>query len=192
VTTCEDAGFFAHAGFDFEELRNAAVQGAQAGKVVRGGSTITQQMAKNLYLTREKTLARKLREAILTVALEAAMPKQRLLEIYLNGAEWGPNVYGIGPAARHWFGKDARDLTPKEAAFLATVIPNPVRYHYMWNRGWLSEHWEERVEGLLRTMASQGSLSEDELAGALSQPLTFARCAAGTEAPATAVTCRGT
>jgi hypothetical protein len=191
VTTCEDAGFFGHAGFDFAELRNAAVQGAQAGKVVRGGSTISQQLAKNLFLTREKTLARKLREAVLTVALEATLSKQRLLEIYLNVAEWGPGLWGIGPAARHWFGKDARELTPKEAAFLATIIPNPVRYHYMWSRGWLSEHWEERVEGLLRAMAAQGVLTDEELSRALAQPLTFARCAAGGE-PAAGVTCRGT
>lgn len=175
VTASEDSGFFGHAGFDFEELRRAAVQGAQAGRVVRGGSTISQQLAKNLYLSREKTLARKLREATLTVALEATVPKQRLLEVYLNVAEWGPGVWGIGPAARHWFGKDARDLTPREAAFLATVIPNPVRYHYMWNRGWLSDVWEERVDGLLRTMNAQGTLTEEELAAALLEPLVFAR-----------------
>jgi penicillin-binding protein 1A len=192
VTTCEDAGFYAHSGFDFEELRNAAVEGAQAGKVVRGGSTISQQLAKNLYLTRQKTLARKLREALLTVALESTVPKQRLMEIYLNVAEWGPGVWGIGPAARHWFGKDARALTPREAAFLATVIPNPVRYHYMWSRGWLSEHWQERLDGLLRAMNSQGNLTEDELSAALAQPLTFGRCSAGSEDPVAGVTCRGT
>jgi membrane peptidoglycan carboxypeptidase len=174
VTASEDSGFFGHAGFDFEELRRAAIQGAQAGRVVRGGSTISQQLAKNLYLSREKTLARKLREALLTVALEASVPKQRLLEVYLNVAEWGPGVWGIGPAARHWFGKDARDLTPREAAFLATVIPNPVRYHYMWNRGWLSDAWEERVNGLLATMNAQGTLTEDELAEALVEALVFA------------------
>ena len=192
VTTCEDAGFFGHQGFDFAELRNAAVQGAQAGRVVRGGSTISQQLAKNLYLTRQKTLSRKLREALVTVALEATVPKQRLLEVYLNVAEWGPGVFGIGPAAHHWFGKDARELTPREAAFLATVIPNPVRYHYMWSRGFLSDHWEERVDGLLRTMTAQGVLTDEQLASALAQPLTFARCAAGPERPANDVTCRGT
>jgi hypothetical protein len=174
VTASEDAGFFAHAGFDFEELRRAAVQGAEAGRVVRGGSTITQQLAKNLYLSREKTLARKLREAMLTVALEASVPKQRLLEVYLNVAEWGPGIWGIGPAARHWFGKDARELTAREAAFLATVIPNPVRYHYMWNRGWLSDAWEQRVDGLLRTMNAQGTLTEEELGAALLDSLPFA------------------
>jgi hypothetical protein len=175
VTASEDAGFFGHSGFDFDELRNAAVEGAQAGRVVRGGSTITQQLAKNLYLSREKTLARKLREALVTVALEATVPKQRLMEIYLNVAEWGPGLWGIGPAARHWFGKDARQLTPKEAAFLATVIPNPVRYHSMWNRGWVSEAWEQRVDDLLRTMYGQGNLTGEELEAALGEPLVFAR-----------------
>jgi hypothetical protein len=179
VTSCEDAGFFFHSGFDFAELRNAAVEGARAGRVVRGGSTISQQLAKNLYLSREKTLARKVREAMLTVALESTVPKQRLLEIYLNVAEWGPGVWGIGPAARHWFGKDARELTPREAAFLALVIPNPIRYHYMWNRGTLSDAWELRVDDLLRELTAQGTLTVEELAAALVAPLPFARPEAG-------------
>jgi hypothetical protein len=183
VTASEDSGFFGHSGFDFEELRNAAVKGAEAGRVVRGGSTITQQLAKNLYLSREKTLARKLREALITVALEATVPKQRLMEIYLNVAEWGPGLWGIGPAAHHWFGKDARELTPKEAAFLATVIPNPVRYHYMWSRGSPSDAWEQRVDELLRTMNGQGTLTDEELFAALEEPIVFATAATGGEPP---------
>jgi hypothetical protein len=174
VTASEDGGFFGHSGFDFEELRNALAQGAEAGRVVRGGSTITQQLAKNLFLSREKTFARKVREAAATVALEATIPKARLLEIYLNIAEWGPGLWGIGPAARHWFGKDARALTPKEAAFLATVIPNPVRYHFMWARGALTDGWEQRVRELLFKMTEQRALSEDGLVAALDQPLVFA------------------
>jgi penicillin-binding protein 1A len=174
ITASEDAGFFAHPGFDFEELKNAFAQGAEQGRVVRGGSTITQQLAKNLYLSREKTLVRKLREALVTVALEATVPKQRLLEIYLNVAEWGPGVWGIGPAARHWFGKDARELTPREAAFLATVIPNPVRYHFMWDRGALSDAWNQRVDELLLKMNVQGVVGDDALVAALAQPLAFA------------------
>jgi len=184
VTAAEDAGFFAHSGFDFEELRNAAVEGAQQGRVVRGGSTISQQLAKNLYLSPERTLARKIREAEATVALEATVPKQRLMEIYLNMVEWGPGLYGIGPAALHWFGKDARDLTPKEAAFLATVIPNPVRYHAMWDRGFVGKAWERRVDELLLTMNGQGNLSDEELDLALREPIVFARPAAeGDAAP---------
>jgi len=180
VTTAEDGGFFGHAGFDFDELRNAFAQGAEKGRVVRGGSTISQQLAKNLFLGPERTFARKVREAVVTVGLEASLPKRRLMEIYLNVAEWGPGLWGIGPAARHWFGKDARALTPKEAAFLASVIPNPVRYHAMFERGATTEGWDERVRGLLFKMAQQGSLSDAELAGALVEPVVFASAPLGT------------
>jgi len=174
VTASEDAGFFAHHGFDFAELADAFTAGAERGRVVRGGSTITQQLAKNLYLSSERTIARKIREAAITIALEATVPKARLLEIYLNVAEWGPGVFGIGAAARHWFGKDARALTPKEAAFLASVIPNPVRYDGMRARGAPSAAWEQRVQEILLRMSNQGALGPDELLRALAEPLVFA------------------
>ncbi|HET8733068.1 MAG TPA: transglycosylase domain-containing protein, partial [Anaeromyxobacteraceae bacterium] len=125
VTASEDGGFFGHRGFDFKEIANAVTDPDR----VRGASTITQQLAKNLFLSPERTLARKVREALGTIALEASLPKGRLMEIYLNIAEWGPNGYGAGEAARFWFGKDARELTPREAAFLATVIPSPRHAH---------------------------------------------------------------
>ncbi len=173
VTASEDAGFFGHSGFDFEELRNAFAQGREAGRVVRGASTITQQLAKNLYLSREKTLVRKAREAMVAVGLEAAVPKARLLEIYLNIAEWGPRLWGIGPAARHYFGKPATDLSIREAAFLASIIPNPVRYHGYYTRGELDEAWTERLRVLLLHMAEAGSITEDQLVEALDAPLRF-------------------
>jgi hypothetical protein len=190
VTTAEDGGFFAHAGFDFFELRNAIAAGARRGKVVRGGSTISQQVAKNLFLGPERNFARKVREAAITVGLEATLPKRRILEIYLNVAEWGPGVWGIGPAARHWFGKDARALTPKEAAFLASVIPSPVRYHeHLFARGTITETWDTRVRDLLFTMNQQGSLDDGQLAEALDAQIVFASAAtaaAATAAPAPA------
>jgi len=173
VTTSEDAGFFGHPGFDFAELADAFARGAEEGRVVRGGSTITQQLAKNLYLSREKTLARKIREAAITIALEATVPKARLLEIYLNLVEWGPGVFGIGAAAQHWFGKDARALTAKEAAFLASIIPNPIRYHAMRARGTPSDAWEQRVDDILLKMTEQGTLSDEDLLRALSEPIVF-------------------
>jgi hypothetical protein len=173
ITTSEDGGFFGHQGFDFDELRNALAEGSVAGRVVRGGSTITQQLAKNLYLTREKTLTRKVREAVITIALEATVPKQRLLEIYLNVAEWGPGIWGLGPAARHWFGKDPRELTPMEAAFLASIIPNPARYHFMHDRGAMSEAWKQRVHDLLLKMTEQGVLGDEDLLRALAEPVVF-------------------
>jgi hypothetical protein len=174
VTTSEDAGFFGHAGFDFDELRNALAEGAEAGHLVRGGSTITQQLAKNLFLSRERTLARKAREAVIAIGLEASLPKRRLLEIYLNVVEWGPGLWGIGPAARHWFAKDARELTAKEAAFLASIIPSPTRYHLMYERGFPSDRWEARVNDLLFKMTEQGALSDDELVEGLEAQLFFA------------------
>ncbi|WP_232287441.1 transglycosylase domain-containing protein [Anaeromyxobacter dehalogenans] len=175
VTASEDAGFYGHSGFEFEELRNAFAAAAERGRLVRGGSTISQQLAKNLFLSREKTLARKVREAALTVALEATVPKARLLEIYLNVAEWGPGLWGIGPAARHWFGVPAAELTPRQAAFLATVIPNPVRFHFMWARGAPTQAWDQRVDDLLLKMAAQQVLDPDTLDAALVEPLAFAR-----------------
>jgi hypothetical protein len=174
VTASEDAGFFAHAGFDFDEMGIALSEGLEAGRVVRGGSTITQQLAKNLWLSRDRVLARKVREALGTVALEATLPKARILEIYLNVAEWGPGVYGIGPAARHWFGKDARQLTAKEAALLASVIPSPVRLDTIRQRGTLGDAWGQRVSEILLHMCEHGDLGDEELLQALDQPLVFA------------------
>jgi hypothetical protein len=175
ITTSEDAGFFGHPGFDVAELHDAFAQAAEAGRLGRGGSTITQQLAKNLYLDGERTLARKVREAAVAVALEATLPKARILEIYVNVVEWGPGVRGIGAAARHWFGKDARELSPREAAFLASILPSPVRSHAMWARGEPSPAWYDRVDALLLKMGEQGVLSVDELERALEQPIRFAR-----------------
>jgi hypothetical protein len=175
VTAAEDGGFFGHPGFDFDELRNALAQGAERGRVVRGGSTITQQVAKNLFLGPERTLARKIREAAITVGLEATLPKRRILEIYLNVAEWGPGVWGIGPAARHWFGKDARALTTKEAAFLAAIIAMPTRAQPMLARGVPTEEGLARTEEVLVRMAEQRVLTGDALSQALEEPLVFAR-----------------
>ncbi len=174
VTTSEDGGFFAHPGFDFEEIRIALAERADSGRI-RGASTITQQLAKNLFLGGERTLSRKIREALLTMALEASLSKQRLLEIYLNIVEWGPGIHGIGPAARHYFGKDARDITPREAAFLASVIPAPARFHAHFARGEMPDYWIERIDAILLRMAAFGMLGEDELREALQQELVFAR-----------------
>ena len=121
----EDARFFQHRGFDPVELRRSFAADMSAGKIERGGSTISQQLVKNLYLGRERTLARKLTEAILTWRLEGRLAKTRILEAYLNVIELGAGVYGIGPAAARWFGKRAAELTPAEAAYLAATTAAP-------------------------------------------------------------------
>jgi penicillin-binding protein 1A len=167
VTASEDGGFFGHRGFDFREIANAVVEPGR----VRGASTISQQLSKNLFLSPERTLARKVREALGTVALEATLSKARLLEIYLNIAEWGPGVYGVGEAARFWFGKDARDLTPRESAFLATVIPSPRRFHARLHHSGITPWWNARIDDVLGKMRIQNQLSDEQLAAALAEPL---------------------
>ena len=128
VIAAEDASFFIHEGFDWEGIREAAARNLEAGEMKRGGSTITQQLAKNLYLSSERSLLRKAREALITRSLEHRLTKERILELYLNVAEWGRGVYGAEAAARHHFGKSAAELTADEAAWLAAILPAPQRY----------------------------------------------------------------
>ncbi|MGH7216280.1 MAG: monofunctional biosynthetic peptidoglycan transglycosylase [Nitrospiraceae bacterium] len=128
VVAGEDASFFSHEGFDWEGIKDAARYNLEAGKLKRGGSTITQQLAKNLYLSSERSLLRKVREALITRSLEHHLTKERILELYLNIAEWGHGIYGAEAAARHHFKKSSRDLTADEAAWLAASLPAPRRY----------------------------------------------------------------
>ena len=128
VIVAEDASFFRHEGFDWEGIKYAAVKDFEAGALKKGGSTITQQLAKNLYLSTDKTFLRKAKEALITRELEHQLTKKRILELYLNVAEWGRGVYGAEAAARHHFGKSAFELTPEEAALLAAILPAPRHY----------------------------------------------------------------
>lgn len=131
VVTAEDASFFTHEGFDWEGIKDAALYNLDAGKLKRGGSTITQQLAKNLYLSSERSLLRKARETLITRSLEQHLTKERILELYLNVAEWGEGVYGAEAAARHHFKKSSHDLSADEAAWLAAILPSPRRYDPM-------------------------------------------------------------
>lgn len=128
VIAAEDAKFSDHEGFDWEAIQKAWEKNQQRGKVVAGGSTISQQLAKNLFLSGERTPWRKAQEAMITVMLENAMDKRRILEIYLNVAEWGVGVFGCEAAARHHFGTSCAQLAPAQAARLAAMLPRP-RYY---------------------------------------------------------------
>ncbi len=128
VIVSEDASFYFHEGFDWEGIKEAALRNVESGRLARGGSTITQQLAKNLYLSSDKTLLRKANEALITYALERDLTKKRILELYLNVVEWGKGVYGAEAAARHHFGKHAADLSDEESALLAAVLPSPRTY----------------------------------------------------------------
>lgn len=129
VIISEDDKFWRHEGFDYEALQLAIEKDIKAGKLKAGGSTISQQLAKNIYLTPEKSFIRKIREALITWRLEKAISKKRIIELYLNVVEWGDGIFGVEAASRHYFGKSAMDLTPLEAARLAVVLPNPRRFH---------------------------------------------------------------
>ncbi len=128
VVAAEDASFFTHEGFDWEGIKNAARYNFEVGELKRGGSTITQQLAKNLYLSPERSLFRKAREAYISRSLEHHLTKQRILELYLNVAEWGHDIYGAEAAAQHHFKISSSNLTPDEAAWLAAMLPSPRRY----------------------------------------------------------------
>ncbi len=159
VVSTEDAGFFGHSGFEVSEIKEALLDNLRAGEG-RGGSTITQQLAKNLFLSGERTMSRKLKEAVIAWRLESDLPKERILEIYLNIAEWGPGIYGIRDAADHYFARTPKVLKPEEAAFLASLLPSPRRYHGYYhgrNRG-LTKNRQDRVEQILATMLRLGKL----------------------------------
>lgn len=125
----EDAKFYEHQGFDLEQIEYAVVANHQAGKKARGASTISQQVAKNLYLSKEKEMSRKVREAVITLIMEHYVSKDRILEVYLNIAQFDEGVFGIREAARHWMKKEVKDLTQEEALNLVCLLPSPTKWN---------------------------------------------------------------
>lgn len=124
----EDAKFMQHQGFDWDGIRTAGEKNAKRGAVVAGGSTISQQLSKNLFLWNERSYIRKAQEAVITLMMERLWSKDRILTVYLNSIEFGQGIYGAEAAAQHYYGKSARRLSRHEAARLAALVPNPVVY----------------------------------------------------------------
>jgi len=166
VILAEDAGFYKHEGIDVKAIKNAIKYDLEKKSMARGASTITQQVAKNLYLSREKTLTRKVKELYLAKRMEQELSKGRIIELYLNVIELGPMVYGIGHGARYYFGKDASALTPRECAFLAAMLPGPrLAYNPYKNLGRVLQ----RSNMILKLLAGKGVLSQAEYQAALAQ-----------------------
>ncbi len=138
VVVAEDSRFVEHEGFDWEAIEKAREKNRKKGKVVAGGSTISQQLAKNLLLSGDRTPWRKGQEALITVMIEHLMDKRRILEIYLNVIEWGDGIFGAEAAARHYFNASAAALGPEAAARLAAMVPNPRFYDRQRNTAWLA------------------------------------------------------
>lgn len=156
VVRAEDAKFFQHNGFDWDQMGDSFESNVEEGRYQRGGSTITMQLAKNLFLWRRKSLARKALEVYLTWRLEHVLIKKRILELYLNAVEWGPAVYGIGEASRHYFSKPPSALTLGESCLLAAILPNPVR----WNPQRAPQVAMRRQQELLSRLRRENALAE--------------------------------
>jgi monofunctional biosynthetic peptidoglycan transglycosylase len=142
IVAAEDARFTEHEGFDWDAIEKAMEKNRKKGKVVVGASTISQQLAKNLFLSADRTPWRKGQEALITVMIEQVMDKKRILEIYLNVIEWGDGIFGAEAAARHYYRASAASLGPEAAARLAAMVPNPRFYDRNRNTAWLAKKTE--------------------------------------------------
>jgi monofunctional biosynthetic peptidoglycan transglycosylase len=166
VILAEDANFYKHEGFDVKAIKNAIKYDLEKKSLKRGASTITQQTAKNLFLSREKTVTRKLKEIYLAYRMEQELTKGRIIELYLNVVELGPMVYGIGHGAQYYFGKPASALTPRESAFLAAMLPGPRSAYNPYKN---LKKVLKRSEMILRLLHQNGVLGAAEYQAALEQ-----------------------
>ena len=167
VVTAEDDTFFAHEGVNYKATWDALVHDAQKRRFARGGSTITQQMIKNVLLSREKTISRKLREYVLARRTEELISKRRILEIYLNEVEWGNGIYGVEAASRSYFNKHASELSVDEAALLAGMLPNP-KYYNPYKR---LNKARDRQERVLSNMLQAKLITPEGFTAAMEAPL---------------------
>jgi hypothetical protein len=173
LMTTEDGGFYTHKGFIVREFQSAMIKDLEAGYFKYGASSITMQLVKNVLLYREKTLARKLQELFLTWDIENVLSKDRIMEIYVNVIEYGPALYGIGPAAKHYFGKLPRDIDPVEAAFFSSILPGPKQRYKQYCEGTLTKWTSGKIERIIALMWKRGRITEEEYQKALATPLLF-------------------
>ncbi|GEM_PF-1630422 len=175
IRTTEDNSFFEHHGFNWFALKASLEDNLEAGGFVRGGSTISMQLVKNLYLSFDKVLARKLREAFLVWLMEdiVDVPKARILEVYFNIIEFGPGIFGIHDGAAHYFGKRPDELTLGEVSWLVSIIPNPREYHRYYRRGKLTPGWLATVTRYVEIMADRDRAAKHDAQRVKSNPPTF-------------------
>lgn len=184
VLAHEDAGFFRHHGFAPWAIREALVRNLTAGRYVMGASTITMQLVKNVFLHREKTLARKVQEVLLTWWVESVMTKEQILELYLNVIELGPAVYGIREGAEDWFGRAPSELSVAEAAYLACILPNPTVFAADHRpEGGPPSGFRRRMRNLLTHLAESGRIDETALSAGLTEIETMRFHSPGTPPP---------
>lgn len=169
ILITEDAGFYTHSGFDREGIQHCFQKMKEKMKIVCGGSTITQQLAKNLFLTKDKTFYRKGLEALITVKLEKTLTKKEILEKYLNVVQFGKNIFGIKQAAQFYFKKHPSQLDAVESAFLAMILPNPEKYSQSYYRKDLTRFARNRILRIINDMYRYKSLGSDGYINALNK-----------------------
>jgi hypothetical protein len=172
ILICEDSRFHSHGGFDFRALEDAIKDDLKQGRFARGASTVSMQLAKNLYLGKEKTLGRKLQEALLTMVLEQQLDKRRILELYLNVVELGPGLYGVGDAAQYYFATPARALTLGQSLYLASLLPNPM-YSRFGPDGKLNPGWLSYLHRLMQIAHKIKRIDDAELQAGLEEEIAF-------------------
>ncbi|MBI4820968.1 MAG: transglycosylase domain-containing protein [Deltaproteobacteria bacterium] len=175
IQVSEDANFFLHDGVDIEEIKNAIEDGVTSGKRTRGGSTLTQQLVKNLFLSRDRTAQRKVQELVLTYLIEAALTKEEIFETYANVIEWGPNIYGLTDAAWYYFGKSPRGLTVKEMCYLTSIIPGPVLFHKYFENGYVPGAHLGKIGILLDRLYKIQAIDDATYSASADEPIRFAR-----------------
>lgn len=173
IMASEDGTFMRHQGIELEEVKHAIESQIQGGRL-RGGSTISQQLVKNLFLSRDRTAIRKLQEAVLTFLLETHLGKKKIFELYANVIEWGPRIFGAQAASFHYFGTDVNNLNHAELAFLTIIIPSPIRYHQYHRLGTIPSFLRRKVDRLLDKLYRLGYLTADQFEEALAQTIQFA------------------
>lgn len=172
IVLSEDAGFYLHHGVDFAEINQVAVE-INTKQRVRGGSTITQQLAKNLFLTRDRTLVRKFKELLLAIEIDATLSKRRQLNIYLSIVEWAPGVYGAEQASEFYFGKIPEDLTVLEAAYLASIISCPTKCSVHFYKQRVPDGWMKRVYRIVELLYQHEKIPTEKYIEALNQTISF-------------------
>jgi monofunctional biosynthetic peptidoglycan transglycosylase len=173
IVVSEDSLFYRHEGYDPQQMKAAFEEAVEEGHFTRGASTITQQVIKNVFLTRDRSLWRKIKELILAMRIENRVGKRKILETYFNIAEWGEGVFGIRQAAHKYFGKSPGQLTAREGAFLAMLLPSPKRYSQSFRNRALTAYAQKTVQSILLKMRQGGTLSEEEYLQALSSRMGF-------------------
>lgn len=173
IVVSEDWAFYQHKGYDPNQIKEALNKDMAKGKFARGASTITQQVAKNLFLNSEKNIMRKAKELFLAIKLEEKFKKPKILEAYLNIAEFGEDLYGIGAASNFYFNKPASELSAKEGAFLAMLLPSPKRYSQSFRAKQLTRYASKTVGDILEKMVQAQYLTEEQQVLETAKPLSF-------------------